>query len=138
MQQMKAPPAVTAAGVPGALGGCGRRARVRRVRGHRTRDGRRLEHGHRRTGAGRTHDEPRERPGRRGEGCLVAAASDVPLDGNGHTIGATDDEDAPFTDPEAGEPADGRGDAVFEGATAGVSNVHFDSWVSNETVALEL
>ncbi|MFC7044093.1 NosD domain-containing protein [Halobacteriaceae archaeon GCM10025711] len=50
---------------------------------------------------------------------------------------STDDEDAPFADPETGEPADGSGDAVSEGVTAGVSNVHFDAWASNETVIVD-
>jgi len=44
------------------------------------------------------------------------------------------DPDAPFTDPVTGQPADGSGAAVSEGATAGVSNVRFDPAVSARTI----
>jgi len=40
-----------------------------------------------------------------------------------------DDADAPISDPVTGEPADGTGSAVSEGANAGVSNVRFDPWL---------
>jgi parallel beta-helix repeat protein len=44
------------------------------------------------------------------------------------------DADAPFEDPETGTPADGSGDAVSEGSTAGVSNVHFDEALTESPV----
>lgn len=43
------------------------------------------------------------------------------------------DPDAPFADPLSGDLADGGGDTVSEGATAGVSNVIFDPWLEKPT-----
>lgn len=40
--------------------------------------------------------------------------------------------DDPLTDPVTGEPADGTGGIVSEGATSGVSNVHFDPWTETQ------
>ena len=51
-------------------------------------------------------------------------ASDGPSSAN--------DEDAPFTDPVTGEPADGSGDEVSEHPeNSGQSNVHFDPFLSD-------
>lgn len=45
---------------------------------------------------------------------------------------SADDEDAPFTDPVTGEPADGSGDEVSEHPeNSGQSNVHFDPFLSD-------
>lgn len=43
------------------------------------------------------------------------------------------DPAAPLADPATGDPADGTGDTVSEGASAGVSNVRFDPAVGGQT-----
>jgi hypothetical protein len=48
--------------------------------------------------------------------------------------GSPDDPDAPLVDPVTGAAADGDGDTVSEGVTAGVANVRFDP-VANGTVS---
>ncbi|MFB6164864.1 MAG: right-handed parallel beta-helix repeat-containing protein [Haloarculaceae archaeon] len=50
---------------------------------------------------------------------------------------SANDPDAPFADPVTGEPADGTGGAVSEGSTAGVSNVHFDPFLTNASAAAD-
>ncbi|MFC5973894.1 right-handed parallel beta-helix repeat-containing protein [Halomarina salina] len=49
---------------------------------------------------------------------------------------SADDEDAPFADPETGALANGSGDGVSENASqSGVSNVHFDSYLTENPFA---
>lgn len=53
---------------------------------------------------------------------------------------STDDEDAPFEDPETGTLADGTGTAVSEATRSaddapGISNIHFDPWLDSAPAA---
>lgn len=64
-------------------------------------------------------------PGEEVRGADVLLATDNYW-GTGCGPSSPSDPDAPFTDPVTGAPADGDGDAVSEGITAGQSNVNFD------------
>ncbi|WP_254536293.1 right-handed parallel beta-helix repeat-containing protein [Halomarina litorea] len=69
-----------------------------------------------------------------GNGGMGVAAEDVVVDARRNWWGADDgpssaaDADAPFEDPSTGLLADGNGQSVSEGASAGVSNVRFDPY----------
>lgn len=73
-------------------------------------------------------------------GYGINNGADTTLDASRNYWGASDgpsstaDPDAPFADPETGEPADGSGDAVSEGPNDGVSNVHFDEALDENPV----